>query len=92
MLWSLGFTASGADLNLYLSAERAMMILLYVDDILICARNNDQPQLSQVIQALQLHYEITNLGAVKQYFGIAVNQTRDSVTGTGYWFMVSSIV
>ena len=55
------------------------MILLYVDDILICARNNNQSQLFLVIQALQSHYEITNLGAVKQYLGIAVNQAKDSI-------------
>ena len=79
VLCSLGFAASVADPNLYLSTERARMILLYVDDILICARNNNQPQLSQVIQALQSHYEITNLGAVKQYLGIAVNQAKDSI-------------
>ena len=72
VLCSLGFAASGAVPNLYLLTERAMMILLYVDDILICAHNNNQPQLSQVIQALQSHYEITNLGAVKQYLGIAL--------------------
>ena len=79
VLCSLGFAASRADPNLYLSTECAMMILLYIDDILICARNNNQPQLSQVIQALQSHYEITNLGAVKQYLGIAVNQAKDSI-------------
>jgi len=55
------------------------MILLYVDDILICAHNNDQLQLSEVIKALQSHYEITTLGAVKQYLGIAVNQAQDSI-------------
>lgn len=50
VLFNLGFGASGADRNLYLSTERAIMILLYVNDILICACNNNQPQLSQVIQ------------------------------------------
>jgi len=79
VLCSLGFTASGADPNLYLSSVRAMMILLYVDDILICGHNNNQLQLTEVIEALQSHYEITNLGAVKQYLGIAVNQAKDSI-------------
>jgi len=79
VLCSLGFTASGADPNLHLSSVPAMMILLYVDDILICAHNNNQLQLTEVIEALQSHYEITNLGAVKQYLGIAVNQAKDSI-------------
>jgi len=76
---SLGFTASGADPNLYLSSVQAMMILLYVDDILLCAHNNNQLQLTEVIEALQSHYEITNLKAVKQYLRIAVNQAQDSI-------------
>jgi len=79
VLCSLGFTASGADPNLYLSSVRTLMILLYVDDILICAHNNNQLQLTEVIEALQSHYKITNLGAVKQYLGIAVNQAKDSI-------------
>ena len=56
-----------------------MMILLYVDDILLCAQNDNQQQISQVVWALQTRYEITNLGPVKRYLGIAVNQAADSI-------------
>jgi len=67
------------DPNLYLSSVQAMLILLYVDDILMCAHNNDQLQLSEVIEALQSYYEITNLGAGKQSLGIAVIQAKNSI-------------
>jgi len=56
-----------------------MLILLYVDDILLCVRNDNPTLLSQVIRALQAQYQITNLGPVKQYLGIAVNQAKDSI-------------
>jgi len=79
VLYELGFKASGADPNLYLSHTRAMMILLYVDDILLCAQNDNQHQISYVVEALLARYQITNLGLVKRYLGIAVNQAADSI-------------
>lgn len=57
-----------------------MMILLYVDDILLCTQGNNPVQLAEVQTTLESKYQITNLGPVQQYLGIVVCQSHMQIT------------
>jgi len=74
-LTTLGFSPSPSDPNLYFSKLRRMIILLYVDDILLCAQGNAVVHLDEVKTALKSKYQITDLGPAQQYLGITIRQS-----------------
>jgi len=78
-LTTLGFSPSTSDPNLYLSKQKRMMILLYVDDILLCAQGNIMAHLDEVKTALKSKYQITDLGPAQQYLGIAIRQSPTQI-------------
>ena len=74
-LTTLCFTPSVSDPNLYFSRLKRMMVLLYVDDIHLCAQGNAIAQLDEVKNALKSKYKITDLGPAQQYLGITLRQS-----------------
>jgi len=74
-LTTLGFSPSPSDPNLYLSKLRQMIILLYVDDILLCAQGNAVSHLNKVKTTLKSKYQITDLGPAQQYLRITIRQS-----------------
>ena len=81
-LQSIGFKQSANDPNLYLRykllAETSIrvpevVILLYVDDLLISARNIQT--IKEVKKLLHTKYRMNDLGQVQQFLGLEVTQT-----------------
>ena len=78
-LKSIGFIQSANDPNLYLRYKYLLetripdvILLLYVDDLLISARNLEA--IEEVKALLQAKYSMNNLGPVPQFLGLEVLQ------------------
>ena len=78
-LKSIGFIQSANDPNLYLRYKYLLetripevILLLYVDDLLISARNLEA--IEEVKALLQAKYSMNNLGPVRQFLGLEVLQ------------------
>ena len=78
-LTSVGFSLSANDPNLYLQYKPlpdsdtqvpAVILLLYVDDILITARNLQA--IEEVKALLQAKYSMNDLGRIQQFLGLEV--------------------
>ena len=56
-----------------------MVVLLYVDDILLCVQGNVKAHLDKVKNALKSKYKITDLGSAQQYVGITIRQSSTQI-------------
>ena len=77
-LTTLGFTPSVLDPNVYFSKLKRM-VLLYVDDILLCVQGNTIGPLDEVKNILKSKYKITDLGPAQQYLGITIRQSPTQI-------------
>jgi hypothetical protein len=79
-LLSLGFRQADADPNLYL--RRGVSIILYVDDILVFYRPNDDGAAGSVKAALMQQYKMKDLGHAQQFLGLEIAQSdcRQTIT------------
>jgi hypothetical protein len=73
-LESLGFTASSADPGLFVHGEKQVWLLVYVDDIIIVARQKDC--LEETKSALQQAFSVRDLGEAKWFLGMVIERSR----------------
>ncbi len=73
-LESLGFTASSADPGLFVHGEKQVWLLVYVDDIIIAARQKDC--LEETKSALQQAFSVRDLGEAKWFLGMVIERSR----------------
>ena len=76
----MGFVQSTADPNLYLSASRSAILLLYVDDILIAGPTTKIKD--EIKLLLKMRYRMSDLGPAKQFLGLRIVQTPELGTTT----------
>lgn len=80
-LHTLGFASTHSDSNIYISRSYQMIILLYVDDLLIISPS--LANITKVKESLSRKYQMSDLGSVRQFLGIEINQVQHS--GIQYW-------
>jgi len=74
-LGTMGFKKADADPCLFVNQKSGMFVLVYVDDLLICA--NDVGSVNSFKACLAKHYDTTDLGALNWYLGMHVKQQKD---------------
>jgi hypothetical protein len=74
----LGFQRSPEDHCLYWHSERNVVILVYVDDILICTPNADE--LVALKQQFNAEFDMKDLGELQHFLGIAITRNRGKRT------------
>jgi len=74
-LHSIGFKSSLSDSNLYLSP--AVILILYVDDVLLAGSNTSNIQ--KVKARLLLKYKMKDLGPVRQFLGLEIYQSSGRI-------------
>jgi len=79
VLVSAGFTRSISEYGVYtkVGPNGVVIVALYVDDLLICS--NDASQIQAVKDLLSSHYKMKDLGLVKTFLGMQVNQQDGQV-------------
>jgi histone deacetylase 1/2 len=78
-LQSLGFTPSKADTSLFLYAKSGIIVyvLIYVDDIIVT--NYSDQAISALLQDLNEHFAIKDLGDLHFFLGIEVKKISDGL-------------
>lgn len=76
-LYDCGFTRSNAEPCLYIKQEegKIVYIIIYVDDLLIAGRNEEEIQL--IADKLNKHFQLSDLGVLKHYLGIQIEKEKD---------------
>jgi len=69
---SVGMTRSSEDHSLYLSND--LLILLYVDHLLLCAK--DLRSIEGIKKRLSTTYHMTDLGPIRQFLGLQIVRDR----------------
>jgi len=77
--YSLGFTQSSADPNLYLCSD-SILILLYVDDISMSYPEAATKAVIEVKAKLSEKYKIMNLGPTCQFLGIKIHHDDTEIS------------
>jgi hypothetical protein len=69
-----------ADPNLYI--KDGVLLLLYIDNILIVNTSDDSPSSSanQVMMVLKTKYKMSDLGKVRCFLGLEINQDENSIS------------
>ena len=76
-LLELGFVQSKIESSLFVPNDnQSTYILTYVDDILVASSRPDG--IERVVKHLEKHFEIQNLGPIKFFLGIKINQDREN--------------
>ena len=72
----MGFTASDADPGLYIAHHKdgSIYILVYVDDILIAAK--DMASVNSIKKRLTTTFDVRDLGEAKYFLGISLDRNR----------------
>lgn len=80
VLLEFGASASNGDPCLYFKGqgEEIVLIAVYVDDILVAARNVES--IEQLGRALSSHFDVRDLGPVSHCLGVTFNQDKNLVT------------
>lgn len=75
-LINLGFKQCSSDSCLYVGADKrgVVFLLIYVDDILV--GSTEEQLIADVFESLRKEFDITNLGAVKQFLGFEVQRSN----------------
>jgi hypothetical protein len=92
-LITMGFNPSNADPSLYYRHDKkdTIFVLVYVDDILIAAKDNDS--VTSVIQAFQALFDVRDLGEADFFLGMDIHRDRTSKTlKIGQHRLVSELV
>ena len=76
-MFNLQFKQSDADESIFISADRSIILAIYVDDILILAPTNRQ--IDNTASHLQSFFTLRALGPVKCFLGMDI--TRKSTLG-----------
>lgn len=79
-LESLGFTSLFSDPSVFTTADRSLLLGLYVDDMLILGR--EKHAVDTVVQGIQKLWEVKDLGEVQQILGLRVHRNRGLRTVT----------
>ncbi|KAL8109854.1 hypothetical protein AgCh_025812 [Apium graveolens] len=76
-LLNLPFTQLRADYSLFVkqSEQSVLLIIIYVDDLLICG--NDMSQITHFQSMLSQTFHMKNLGPVSYFLGIEINRSQD---------------
>ena len=76
--FSLGFTKSKADSNLYYNVEdgNPVMLLLYVDDLFVIGMDG---LIDDMKRKLVVEFEMKDLGMMHYFLGMEVWQTMDGI-------------
>jgi len=69
---SIGFRKSVNDPNVYLSLDHQLILLLYVDDLLLAARNRSQ--IDQAKALLRSRYQMSDLGPARKFLGLEIDR------------------
>ena len=69
-----GFIRSEEDHSLYIHETRALIILLYVDDMVLAASSRES--INWVKAALEKHFDMTDLGELKMFIGVEITRNR----------------
>jgi len=72
-LIEMGFTPSDADECVFISADKKVIVCVYVDDGLVCA--STQQEIDSVITSLSQSYTIRNLGAPSKFLGLDISRS-----------------
>lgn len=77
-LIKLGFKRSNIDFCLYIfgAGNNTMYLLIYVDDLLICGKNENE--INKIKVLLLNKFKMKDLGKIKEYLGITVKYDVDS--------------
>ena len=75
----MGLSQSKADASLFykINNSEVIYLLIYVDDILIIGSNPSSIQ--QVIDQLDTHFSLKDLGEVKHFLGVEVSKTKEGL-------------
>ena len=73
-----GFIRSEEDHSLYIHETRALIILLYVDDMVLAASSRES--IDWVKAALEKHFDMTDLGELKMFIGVEISRNRSQRT------------
>ena len=76
---SIGFRSSKSDNSLFIhtSGSQTAYLLLYIDDIALIA--SSKMFLQQIISALKAEFDMTDLGPLNYFLGIAVTRTSSGM-------------
>lgn len=79
-LTKMNFVASSVDSCIYKleDNDHKAYIAVYVDDILICSTSNSL--LDKIKSLLKLKYKMKDMGLLKLYLGVEINQDSDKIT------------
>jgi hypothetical protein len=89
-LLSLGFKPTQADPNIYINGD--VLILLYVDDILLCYPDEAMDAAQRVKQALMKQYKMKVLDAAQQFLGLEISRRSDGTISLGQQAYVNTIL
>ena len=71
-LLSIGIHKSVNNPNLYLTPDRELMLLLYVDDLLLATKH--RPRIEQAKGHLHSRYRMSDLGPARQFLGLEIDR------------------
>jgi hypothetical protein len=76
-LQSIGLRQSEYDPNLYLSTERDVLLLLYVDDLLVASQTRGK--IDAVKCLLRSKYRMNDLGPARQFLGLEIQRQSTGI-------------
>jgi hypothetical protein len=79
-LESLGFTPQFSDPSVFATADKSLLLGLYVDDMLILGA--DKRAIEATVQGIQKLWEVKDLGEIQQILGLQVHRNRGLRTVT----------
>lgn len=76
-LLKMGYTQSKSDYSLFMihSDKSITIVLVYVDDLLICG--NSSPQIHQLKILLSKSFQMKDLGPINYFLGIEIHRSSD---------------
>ena len=75
---SLGFEPCDSDSCIYYSAERQILLGVYVDDILILGKSKDD--CDSIYNALAKRFDMEYIGAPTTFLGLSISRTPSSIS------------
>jgi hypothetical protein len=77
VLEKLGFVVLKADTCIFINKAKNIIICIYVDDLAILSPSAND--IEAFINEIQRFFKIKNLGPIKEYLGIEITRTKDSL-------------
>lgn len=73
-----GFTAAESDQSVFISADKQLILAIYVDDLLLFGANG--AKINVLKKELSSRFRMTDLGDVSHYFGMEIRRNREKGT------------